>query len=66
MGFPSGSAVKNQPAMQETWETWVQSRDQEDPWRRKWQPISVFLTGESRGQRSLVDWSMELQRAGHD
>ena len=23
-------------------------------WRRKWQPISVFLSGESQGQRSLV------------
>jgi len=24
-------------------------------WRRKWQPTSVFLPGESRGRRSLVD-----------
>ena len=24
------------------------------PWRRKWQPTSVFLPGESHGQRSLV------------
>ena len=24
-------------------------------WRRKWQPIPVFLPGESQGQRSLVD-----------
>ena len=24
------------------------------PWRRKWQPIPVFLPGESYGQRSLV------------
>ena len=23
-------------------------------WRRKWQPIPVFLSGESQGQRSLV------------
>ena len=23
------------------------------PWRRKWQPSSVFLPGESHGQRSL-------------
>ena len=27
------------------------------PWRRKWQPISVFLPGKSRGQRSLVGYS---------
>ena len=26
-------------------------------WRRKWQPIPVFLPGESRGQRSLVSYS---------
>ena len=25
------------------------------PWRRKWQPIPVFLPGESHGQRSLAD-----------
>ena len=28
-------------------------------WKRKWQPIPVFLSGESHGQRSLqpsVDW----------
>ena len=24
------------------------------PWRRKWQPIPVFLPGESHGQRSLA------------
>ena len=24
------------------------------PWRRKWQPTPVFLSGESHGQRSLV------------
>ena len=27
------------------------------PWRRAWQPTPVFLPGESRGQRSLVDYS---------
>ena len=27
------------------------------PWRRKWQPTSVFLPGESHGQRSLVGYS---------
>ena len=26
----------------------------EDPWRRKWQSILVFLPGESHGQRSLA------------
>ena len=27
------------------------------PWGREWQPIPVFLPGESRGQKSLVDYS---------
>ena len=27
------------------------------PWRRKWQPTLVVLTGESQGQRSLVGYS---------
>ena len=28
-----------------------------NPWRRKWQPISVFLPGESHGQRNLAMYS---------
>ena len=37
-------------------------------WRKKWQPIPVFLPGKSHGQRSLVEkvgcpWR---SRAGHD
>ena len=27
------------------------------PWRRKWQPISVFLPGKLHGERSLVGYS---------
>ena len=27
------------------------------PWRRKWQPVPVFLPGKSQGQRSLVGYS---------
>ena len=27
------------------------------PWRRKWQPIPVFLPGKSHGQRSPVGYS---------
>ena len=50
--------VKNLPAMQETQETWVQSLGGEDPLRRAWQPTPVFLSGESHGQRSLVDHSL--------
>ena len=39
------------------WETWVRSRDWEDPWRREWLPTPVFLPGESHGQRSLAGYS---------
>ena len=31
LGFPSGSAVKNLPAVQELQEVWVRSLGQEDP-----------------------------------
>ena len=46
--------IKNLPAMQETW---VQSLGQEDPWRREWQAIPVFLPGKFHGQRSLAGHS---------
>ena len=38
-------------------ETWVRSLVQKIPWRRKWQPIPVFLPGESQGRGSLVGYS---------
>ena len=45
---------KNPPEVQETWvHSWVGKI----PWRRAWQPIPVFLPGESHGQRSLVGYS---------
>ena len=46
--------VKSPPVKQETQ---VPSLDQENLWRRKWQPIPVFLPGECHGQRSLVGYS---------
>ena len=49
--FPGGSALKNQPAMQETW---VWSLDWEAPWRKTWQLTLVFLPGKSYAQRSLA------------
>ena len=37
------------------------------PWRRKWQPTLVFLTGKSHGQRSLVGYSpLGRKRITHD
>ena len=46
--------VNNLPTIQETW---VQSTDPEDPWRREWQLTPPFLPGESHGQRSLAGYS---------
>ena len=42
--------VENPPAMPET-RIWSLCR--KDPWRRKWQPMPIFLPGELHGQRSL-------------
>ena len=56
-GFPSGSVVKNPPAVQETQETQVHYPGWEIIWRRKWQPTPVLLSGESHGQRSVVGCS---------
>ena len=64
MGFPGGSAVKNPPAMQETW---VQSLGQEDPLEEEMAPYSSILacripwTEEPGGLQS-----MGLQRVEHD
>ena len=53
-GFPSSSAVKYLPAIQETQEMWVRSLGWEDPpKRRAWKPTPVFLPGETHRQRSL-------------
>ena len=35
-------------------------------WRRKWQPIPVFLPGESQGWGSLVGCHLWGHRVGHD
>ena len=54
---PMAQWVKNLPAKQETQETQVQSWVGKILWRRKWQLISVFLSGKSCGQRSLLGYS---------
>ena len=43
--------------MQEIQETWVQSQVRKIPWRRKQQPIPVFLPEKSHGQRRLAGYS---------
>ena len=32
------------------------------PWRRKWQPAPVLLSGESHGQRSLAGYSPQSHK----
>ena len=58
-GF-SGGASSKEPAFQcrrckrHRLNPWVRKI----PWRRAWQPIPVFLTGEFHGQKSLVGCSL--------
>ena len=47
-------SVKILRAMQETG---VRYLIRKVPWRRKWQPIPVFLLGKSHGQTSLVGYN---------
>ena len=55
-------SVKISPAIAKDWlehgkssfDPWVRKI----PWRRRWQPPPVFLPGESRGQRSLVGYTV--------
>ena len=46
--------VKNLPAMQETW---IRSLGPEHPLEKEMAATPVFLSGESHGQRNLVDHS---------
>ena len=50
MGFPGGSDGKEFTCNGDLGSTPGLGRF---PWRRAWQPIPVFLPGESHGQRSL-------------
>ena len=70
-GFPGGAVVKNLPANEEElkrcgFDPWVGNI----PWRRKWQPTPVFLSGNFHGQRSLVGYSQwgckELDTTKHN
>ena len=36
------------------------------PWREKWQPTPVFVTGDTHGQRSLAGYSLYSRRVRHD
>ena len=56
--FPGGASGK-EPACQcrrhkrPGFDPWVKKI----PWRGEWQPTSVFLPGDSHGQRSLVGYN---------
>ena len=52
-GFPSGSSGKESVNVGDGFKPWVWK----SPWRRKWQPIPVFLPGKSHGQKGLVGYS---------
>ena len=62
---PVALVVKNPPADTETQEMQVRSLGREDPLEEEWQPIPVFLPGESHGQRTLAGVSPE-GRKGSD
>ena len=60
MDCPGGSVLKNPPPKQKTqvFHPWVEK----NPWRRKWQPTSVFLPVKSHGQKSLVGYSPDSHK----
>ena len=55
MNIPGGSVVKNAPAIQETWETWVQSLGWEDP-----------LEQEMAARSSTLAWRIPKDRGESD
>ena len=57
-GFPQWLSYKKSTFNEKSQETRVQSLVGKIPWRRKWQPTSVFSHGESHGQRSLEGYSL--------
>ena len=67
MGFPSGSAGKNLPAMQELQETQIWSLDWEDPLEEGMATHSSILPAESPRTEELGRLqSMGSQRVRHD
>ena len=67
LGFPSGSAVKNLPTVQELQETWVQSLGREDPLEKGMTTHSSILAwGIPQTEEPGSLQSMGLQRVGHN
>ena len=57
-GFPGGTSGKETaPQCRRHWRPGFNPWVGKIPWRRAWQPIPVFMPGESHGQRSLAGYS---------
>ena len=54
--------MKNPPANAGDVDPWVGKI----PWRKKWQPAPVLLSGEADGQGSLVGYSLHGYSVRHD
>ena len=65
MGLPWLLSTKNPPAVQVTQEMEFSPWARKIPWKRAWQPIPIFLSGEFHGQRSLVGYSLWGCRVRH-
>ena len=62
MSFPGGASGKESTCQckrckRHRFNPWVRKI----PWRRKWQPTSVFLPGKFHGQRGLMGYSPSVQ-----
>ena len=66
MGFPGGTSGKESTCQRgRCWRCWFNPWVRKIPWRRTWQSTSVFLPGESRGQRSLAGYSPWGRKESH-
>ena len=62
VSFPDGSVVK-ESACNVDRRHWSHPWVGKMPWRRKWQPIIVFLSGEFHGQRRLEGYSQRFTKS---
>ena len=66
VGFLSGSAVKNQPEVQELQETQIQSLGWEDPLEEGMATHSSVFAWRIHGQRTLAGYSPWGHKESHD
>ena len=66
ISFPSGSVVKNLPAVQEKWETQVRALGQGDPLEEDMATHSSILAWRIPPEETGGLQSIWLQRVGHD